>query len=347
MNRRDFIKLSAVAAGSALVHGPAAGAGANKGVLPAGPVSDAAVKAMEFTFRCETEIVTPPKHGKEISLWAPLPQSDGEQEITRCTVQADAPFRIHEEPYYGNTLIHIGPARLRPGDKVALSVHVRRRAAGTIEAREEDEKKHLSLSPREQGNDAITKFVDAAVGGEKDPLEVGRKVYSALVEFLTYDKEILGCGEGRSVWTFEQRRGRCDDFHSLFRTMMVSRGIPVRWEQGIALPYPSAMAKSGTMEGDCTGAHCWVLFFIGDGKWVPADVSEANKRKDLRDYFFGTLSPNRVKMSIGREIVLRPRQGGEPLNTFPFAYAEADGAPLIYRHNYRNTIRYELRKIEL
>jgi len=50
----------------------------------------------------------------------------------------------------------------------------------------------------------------------------------------------------------------------------------------------------------------------------------------MRDYFFGTLFPNRFKVSIGRNIVLIPPQGGDLLNTFPFANAEASGIPLIY-----------------
>jgi len=128
--------------------------------------------------------------------------------------------------------------------------------------------------------------------------------------------------------------------------MMIYKGVPVRWEQGISLSYPSVISRSGEFEGDCTGAHCWVRFYIGDGKWVPVDVSEANKRKDLIGYFFGTLSPNRFKVSTGRDIVLKPQQGEEPLNSFPYAYAEAEGLPLIYGHNYRNVIKYKVTGIE-
>ncbi len=127
---------------------------------------------------------------------------------------------------------------------------------------------------------------------------------------------------------------------------MIYKGVPVKWEQGIPVPYPSQAVKTGKMEGDCTAAHCWVRFYTGNGKWVPVDVSEADKRADLRDYFFGTLSPNRFKVSIGRNIVLNPPQGGDPLNTFPFAHGEADGIPLIYGHNYRNVISYEILDIE-
>ncbi len=125
------------------------------------------------------------------------------------------------------------------------------------------------------------------------------------------------------------------------------KGVPVKWEQGFPLPYASVLTKSGKLEGDCTGAHCWVSFYAGDGKWVPVDVSEADKREDMRDYHFGTLSPNRFKVSTGRDLVLSPPQKGDPLNTFPFTYAETDGIPLIYGHHYRNIIQYEITNVEV
>ena len=50
-------------------------------------------------------------------------------------------------------------------------------------------------------------------------------------------------------------------------------------------------------------------------------------------------------MSGGREITLNPAQEGI-LNTFPYGYAEADGMPLVYSHEYRNELQYELAGLE-
>ena len=57
------------------------------------------------------------------------------------------------------------------------------------------------------------------------------------------------------------------------------------------------------------------------------DVSEADKRQELKDYFFGTHDPNRVKFTTGRDLWLVPRQKGEPLNYFIYPYVEVDGIP--------------------
>lgn len=343
------MKLSAAAAGAislnAVLHSNVVNAA--KSHADAKGISDSAVKAMSFKITYTTKIINPPKGDEKVSIWIPLPQSDEEQEMTSLSVSSPHAFSIHEEPYYGNRIIYLGQKVFSKDDSITLAYSIRRKSSGIITYKDDDVSKYLALTNREKWDENITAFVDRVIGDEKAPLEIGRKIFYALADYLTYDKEIQGCGEGRSIWTFHGKRGRCDDFHALFRTMMIYKGIPTRWEQGIALPYPSAITKSGKFEGDCTGAHCWVRFHTEGGNWVPVDVSEANKRKDLRDYFFGVLSPNRFKVSTGRDIVLKPAQAESPLNSFPYAYAEADGVPLIYGHHYRNLIRYGLLRTEV
>jgi hypothetical protein len=350
MNRRNFMKLSALTAGAIigeklLPGNPMPARAGSYNALKAGS-SDSDVKAINLKISYITEIKSPPKAGEMVMLWIPFIQSDTEQEVTQLSIDSPVAFQINEENRYGNKMIYAAPSSVREGERISLTYMIRRKTAGIIVNRDEDIKKHLVLTEREKWDRNITGFVDNVVAGEKDPLEIGRKIYYALVDYLTYDKTIPGCGLGISAGTFENKGGRCDDFHALFRTMMIYKDIPVKWEQGFPLPYPSALTKSGKFEGDCTGAHCWVRFYIGDGKWVPVDVSEANKRKDLRDYFFGTLSPNRFKVSTGRDLILSPPQKGEPLNTFPFTYAETEGIPLIYGHHFRNIIQYELLGME-
>lgn len=352
MNRRKFIKLSTLTTGAIIGEQLFSGSTKFASAAPAITnitkelVSDIAVKAIQLNIKYTTKIIKPPKHEKNIDIWIPLLQSDQGQEITHTSVDSPVEFNINEEPLFGNKIVHLGPTRLKAGDEITLRYKLRRKTIGTIQDKTVDVKKHLVLTAREQWDKNITEFVDNVVADEKNPLEIGRKIYYALVDFLTYDKKIPGCGQGISSWTFENKGGRCDDFHALFRTMMIYKGVPVRWEQGIPLPYPSALTETGELEGDCTAAHCWARFYIGDGKWVPVDISEGKKRKDLRDYFFGTLSPNRFKVSTGRDIILNPPQGGEPLNSFAFSYGEYEQIPLIYGHHYKNIIQYKVEKVE-
>jgi hypothetical protein len=61
---------------------------------------------------------------------------------------------------------------------------------------------------------------------------------------------------------------------------------------------------------------------------VPVDASEASRFADRKEFFFGGHTSNRVTLSTGRDIVLEPKQAGDPLNYFLNPYAEADGKPV-------------------
>ena len=351
MNRRKFIKLSALTAGAVigdqLLPRYTKPAGAEKLANIKGSVSDAKIKSMDIEIIFNTEIINPPKHDNPVSIWMPLSQSCYEQDVTYLSIDSPVAFHINEERHYGNKVVFIGPVRLKKGDELTATYRIHRRTVNIIEDKDEDIKRHLVLTEKEELDENIKKFTDDIVSNEKDPLEVGRKIYFAIMDFLTYDKDTIGCGPGVSVWTFENKSGRCADFHALFRSMMIYKGIPVRWEQGILIPYPSEKIFAGELEGDCIGTLCWTKFYIGNGKWVPVDLVEGHQRKDMRDYFFGHLSPNRFNISTGRDITLNPPQQGEILNTFPVTYGEFDGIPLIYGHHYRNNAGYKVLNVEV
>jgi transglutaminase-like putative cysteine protease len=304
-------------------------------------VDETALTSMVFDITSVTSLLLPPGETRRLRFWIPVPQSDANQEVARLSVESPYPYRLEREPYWGNQMAFLEMGGHAEPFRVTIRYRVTRRAQGAqpLPLPEEERRKYLQPAQREAGNEEIRRFTDRIVGDTSDPYRIGEKVYAALLEYLTYDKVIPGCGMGDSIWTFEARRGRCDDFHALFRTMLLYRGVPVRWEQGIALPRPSTFAAQGELEGDCTAAHCWVVYHAG-GKWVPVDLSEASQRPALREFFFGRLSPNRFKVSSGRDIRLHPPQGGAPLGTFPFAYAEGNGIPLIYGHHYRNRLSY-------
>jgi hypothetical protein len=62
-----------------------------------------------------------------------------------------------------------------------------------------------------------------------------------------------------------------------------------------------------------------------DGKgWVPVDISEADKRPEMSDYYFGNLTAHRVTFTVGRDLTLVPKQAGPALNFFVYPHVEVD-----------------------
>lgn len=69
--------------------------------------------------------------------------------------------------------------------------------------------------------------------------------------------------------------------------------------------------------------------------WVPVDAADVRKAMltenlnlkdpktaEYRAYFWGGIDAYRVKLSIGRDLVLNPPQQGSPINYFMYPYAQ-------------------------
>jgi len=312
-------------------------------------VDPAAVTRMEIAVTYRTEVRNLPGDTRELHLWMPLPPDDARQEVHDLEVHTPLAYTIERDPLFGNRMVHVASGREPESFAVESRYRVVRHRLGPQQGQLDAAaaQKYLRLTGRLRVTDEIEGFTRRCVGKATAPREVARRVYDGLIDYLTYDKEIPGCGTGDTEWVMRHRRGKCDDYHALLTAILRSRGIPVRWEQGFPLPYPTdgAMA-SGQLSGDCSGAHCWVSFYDPELGWVPVDMSEGDKHPELHDFFFGHLTPNRFQVSEGRSLSLAPPQGGGPLPTFAYAYVEADGIPLIYKANYDNLVQYRVTRVE-
>ena len=54
-------------------------------------------------------------------------------------------------------------------------------------------------------------------------------------------------------------------------------------------------------------------------------ISEADKHPEMKRYYFGRLTPDRVAFSTGRDIQLVPKSKSGPLNYFVYPHVEVDG----------------------
>ena len=112
----------------------------------------------------------------------------------------------------------------------------------------------------------------------------------------------------------------CTDFHAYFIALCRAVNIPARFAIGFTIP---ANKNAGVIGG----YHCWAEFHA-NGKWVPVDISEADKHPELADYCLWHHPANRLEPSRGRDITVKPAPKAGPFNYF-FGHprGERQGSP--------------------
>jgi transglutaminase-like putative cysteine protease len=234
------------------------------------------------------------------------------------------PSRQGRESKYDNHILYFETAGNAGGPIESSTVYeiVRSEARGAVPAiMNDDELAALFLQP-----DALVPIDGTPLTlleGKDLPMDqllLGRMLYDLVNSHMRYSKEGAGWGLGDVVWACTSGYGNCSDFHSLFISLSRSQGVPAKFE--IGFPLPPERGK-----GEIAGYHCWAWFKPRGYDWTPVDISEANKNPQLREYYFGNLTENRVTFSVGRDLVLVPPQAGPPLNFFVTPYVEVGGRP--------------------
>ena len=264
----------------------------------------------------------------QLRLWMPVPQDSTAQTIRELSFSQTP--RLTSEPKYGNKIAYWEFDRPRPGVEITMKFVCQRREVVVDLER-----------VRADGEDSATQFVvfkkpdklvlvDAEISklsreitaGKETTLEKARAIYDYVLGKMTYDKNHVGWGLGSTRHACDVGKGNCTDFHALFNSLCRAQGIASGFEIGLYLPYEKGK------EEPLGGYHCWAFFRVPGKTWVPVDCSEADRFRERGEFFFGGHTSNRVTLSSGRDILLEPRQIGEPLNYFLNPYAEADGKPL-------------------
>jgi transglutaminase-like putative cysteine protease len=300
-------------------------------VLPA--VSSApAHRTFDFTYSAVVHDI--PAGAHRVAIWVPYPVSDPHQKVSRVEVSCPFPTKVETDPEYGNHVLSVVVENPK-GTSVPLTVafdvdreeYLRKGFAGAKSGAVRPPKKDRDLMKRWLEPDRLVPLdrrirdLSAQVTeGKSSPLEKARAIYGYVVSTMKYDKSGEGWGNGDIYWACDAKRGNCTDFHALFVGLCRAAGIPARFSIGFPLP----SERGG---GEIAGYHCWAEFWLDGYGWVPVDASEASKHPDRKDYFFGAHDENRVQLSMGRDIVLAPKQAGAPLNYFVYPYVEVDGKP--------------------
>jgi transglutaminase-like putative cysteine protease len=268
--------------------------------------------------------------GESARIWLPEPEKNEDQNIEVLQGDFPAQTQLNTDPVYGNRIRYVEIVAPSSGAiQSTSSFLVERREVRGLPGERSGRPMTLSEAERKLFLAPHAKVplsgrplqLLAGINLPREPLELGRVFYDRVDDHVKYDKSRPGYGQGDVNWVCDSRFGNCTDFHSLFISWSRSHGLPARFEIGFPLP-----EKRG--EGVIAGYHCWAYFYVEGHGWTPVDISEADKNPQMKEYYFGHLTENRVSFTTGRDIQLTPKQSGEPLNFFIFPYVEVAGRAL-------------------
>lgn len=281
--------------------------------------------ANEWELQYQVTVNNIPVGSRSVSIWVPLPQNGEGQSISGLEIESPIPHRRVIDAEYGNVALLFEAGHNLP-DSVPLSItfHAGRSelVGGAVhpEVAGSASKMKRFLSPDSliPVDGEIAELARSVVLGQTTDRLRAKAIYDYILETMMYDKSGFGWGEGDAMFACSERRGNCSDIHSLLIGMARASGIPARFVMGFPLP-------PGKDEGVIAGYHCWAdLYFEGVG-WVPIDASEAIKHRDKASYYFGSIDPDRVAFSIGRDIKLGDGLKAPRVNYFIYPVVRVDG----------------------
>jgi transglutaminase-like putative cysteine protease len=279
-------------------------------------------------FEYAVRVANLPPDARKIDLWIPMPHDDPWQTISKLKLDSPYPYSIATDSL-GNKIVHLqvdrpsdGALPLTMSFDAVRTEHIQSLVQPEHPVTAGDLSQWLKPDRLVPLDDTIRKWAREVVAQAHatTDLEMARAIYNHVVSTVKYDKTGKGWGRGDIYYACDARRGNCTDFHAIFIGYARAVGIPARFAIGFPLP-----ADRGA--GKIAGYHCWAEFYAKGIGWVPVDASEAGKNPSKREYFFGAHDENRVELSRGRDLTLKPPQAGEPLNYFVYPYVEVDGKP--------------------
>lgn len=269
--------------------------------------------AFEFRYK-----VTIPEINKPGRLWLPLAKSDSYQEVEILGVTARTPWRQVEDKDFRN---HILTMEIPPSDRgttVQVDYRVKRREKTPYDAgRQENVNRHLKAESLVPKNETLMRTASRVTRGVTGDRQRGEALYWQTLEHMTYDKSGSEWGRGDAVYACDARAGNCTDFHAYFTGLARAIGIPSRFAIGFTIP-------ADADEGEIGGYHCWAEYYA-DGKWIPVDISEADKHPALKDYYLGHHPANRFQFTLGRDLVVDPQPASGTFNYLIYPLLEVDG----------------------
>jgi uncharacterized repeat protein (TIGR02543 family) len=135
-------------------------------------------------------------------------------------------------------------------------------------------------------------IVKSVIGDEKNPVEICRKIYNFVINYMTYG-DIHQPGGAKNVYI--NKKGDCGGYSTLFVALTRAAGIPARVVVG---------GWSSSTTDKYNNWHVWAEFYLEKIGWIPVDPTMGASNDKNRSYYFGNLDNNRYIASKGLNIPL-------------------------------------------
>ncbi len=196
----------------------------------------------------------------------------------------------------------------------------------------------------------IKETADKITKGINDRFAKVQAIYDWVTETTFRDPKVIGCGVGNAGKMVESGYfgGKCTDISSLFVALLRASGTPAREVFGIRLGksnFSKALGKSDD-KGNATIStwqHCRCEYYIPGIGWVPSDPADITKLElveklkyndkkvqELRKRYIHSWEMNWVGFNWARDFILSPKPEQFPINMLGYPYAEVDGDVLNY-----------------
>lgn len=335
MDRRDFLRLSAMASAAGLLPGARAFAG---------NATQAPWRTFEVTTR--VEILFPDGVTR---VWLPTPLTEDrpfQKALGNAFDAEGGRTRFENDPRSGVGMIYAEWAKDVKPVLVMKSRFATRDVAtdfaGAANPHPESIvtlTRYLAPTRHMPTDGAVKDLAVSIVKGTHGNLEKARAIYEWTVDNTHRDPKTRGCGTGDVKFMVENQAygGKCADISALFVALARSAGIPARDVYGIRVADSKLGYRSLGKSGDITRAqHCRAEFYSTGHGWIPVDPADVRKvileeqggkRIDdpmvlaARKRLFGSWEMNWLAYNYGNDVML-PRSVHGPLPFLMYPQSE-------------------------
>ena len=287
MDRRQFLRTSAVTAAVASLPGTSGFALAQSAAAATAPAAlPAGWRAFEVTTRVEVQ-----KPVGVTRIWLPTPLSSDrpfQRGMGNVWSSESGKVSFGTDPRYQAGMVWAEFAAGEPAVLILTSRFATRDIAvdltqpGNPMPEDPAVLQRYTAGTEHIPTEGIVKEVSSeVVKGARSDLEKVRAIYEWTIENTHRDGATRGCGTGDVRFMLENKAmgGKCADINSLFVALARAEGIPARDVFGVRVAASKLGYKSlGKAVGDITGAqHCRSEVYLQQYGWVPMDPADVRK----------------------------------------------------------------------